>query len=54
MQIALRNHRSIRTRYWRAIREGRLATVTNNVERILGRKPIALDQWAVEKAAAFR
>lgn len=39
---------------WRAIREGRLATVTDNVERILGRNPIALDQWLVENAAAFR
>jgi (4-alkanoyl-5-oxo-2,5-dihydrofuran-3-yl)methyl phosphate reductase len=39
---------------WRAIREGRLSTVTDNVERILGRKPITLDQWAVENAAAFR
>ena len=38
---------------WRAIREGRLATVTDNVERILGRKPIPLDQWAIENAAAF-
>jgi uncharacterized protein YbjT (DUF2867 family) len=39
---------------WRAIREGRLATVTNNVERILGRKPIALDQWLIENGEAFR
>jgi uncharacterized protein YbjT (DUF2867 family) len=39
---------------WRAIREGRLATITNNVERVLCRKPIALDQWAIENAAAFR
>jgi uncharacterized protein YbjT (DUF2867 family) len=39
---------------WRAIREGRLATVTDNVERILGRKPIGLDQWIKESAAAFR
>jgi uncharacterized protein YbjT (DUF2867 family) len=39
---------------WRAIREGRLATVSDNVERLLGRKPIALDQWAVENAASFR
>ena len=38
---------------WRAIREGRLAAVTDNVERILGRKPISLDRWAVENAAAF-
>lgn len=39
---------------WRAIREGRLANVTGNVERILGRKPIPLSQWAKENAAAFR
>jgi uncharacterized protein YbjT (DUF2867 family) len=39
---------------WRAIREGRLATVTDTAERVLRRKPIALEQWAVENAAAFR
>lgn len=39
---------------WRAIREGRLATVTNNVERILGHKPIGLDEWLTENAGAFR
>jgi len=39
---------------WRAIREGRLSTVTDDVERILGRKPITLEHWAVENAAAFR
>jgi uncharacterized protein YbjT (DUF2867 family) len=38
---------------WRAIREGRLATVTDNVERIVGRKPIGLEQWIEENAAAF-
>lgn len=38
---------------WRAIREGRLATVTDNVQYILGRKPISLDQWTIENAAAF-
>jgi uncharacterized protein YbjT (DUF2867 family) len=38
---------------WRAIREGRLATVTNWVERILGRKPISLDRWAAENADRF-
>ena len=38
---------------WRAIREGRLATVNDNVERILGRKPIELDRWIAENAAAF-
>jgi uncharacterized protein YbjT (DUF2867 family) len=39
---------------WRAIREGRVGATTNEVERILGRKPIALDQWLVENAPAFR
>jgi uncharacterized protein YbjT (DUF2867 family) len=39
---------------WRAIREGRLAAVNDNVERVLERKPIALDQWAIENATAFR
>lgn len=36
-----------------AIREGRLAAVTGTVERVLGRKPIAFDEWARENAAAF-
>lgn len=39
---------------WRAIREGRLARVTDTVERVLGRKPLTLDQWAIENSAAFR
>ncbi|HEY1898525.1 MAG TPA: NAD(P)H-binding protein [Steroidobacteraceae bacterium] len=39
---------------FRAIRAGRLATVTDNVERILGRQPIGFDQWARENASAFR
>jgi uncharacterized protein YbjT (DUF2867 family) len=39
---------------WHAIREGRLATVTNNVESVLGRKPITFIQWAKENASAFR
>jgi uncharacterized protein YbjT (DUF2867 family) len=39
---------------WRAIREGRLANITDYVERLLGRKPITMDQWARENAAAFR
>lgn len=39
---------------WKAIREGRLAGVTDFVERILGRKPMTLEQWAVENTAAFR
>ena len=39
---------------WRAIREGRLAQVSDTVERVLGRKPIAMDQWTIENAAAFQ
>jgi uncharacterized protein YbjT (DUF2867 family) len=39
---------------WRAIREGRLGSVTGTVEQILGRKPIALDRWVSENVAAFR
>jgi (4-alkanoyl-5-oxo-2,5-dihydrofuran-3-yl)methyl phosphate reductase len=38
---------------FRAIREGRLAEVTDRVESVLGRKPIAFDQWGQENAAAF-
>lgn len=37
-----------------AIREGRLAAVTDTVERVLGRKPITFDQWAQENVTAFR
>jgi len=39
---------------FRAIREGRLATVTDTVERVLGRQPITFDQWVGENAQAFR
>jgi uncharacterized protein YbjT (DUF2867 family) len=38
---------------YRAIRDGRLARVTDNVERVLGRKPKTFDQWAQENAEAF-
>ena len=39
---------------WRAIREGRLATVNDNVQRVLGRKAVTLDQWLNENARAFQ
>jgi uncharacterized protein YbjT (DUF2867 family) len=39
---------------WRAIREGRLASVTDCVAQILKRKPMTLNQWAMENANAFR
>ena len=38
---------------WRAIREGRLAAVTNHVQQVLGRAPIGLNQWISENIAAF-
>jgi uncharacterized protein YbjT (DUF2867 family) len=37
---------------YRAIREGRLATVTDNVNRVVGRQAAAFDRWAQENAAA--
>jgi len=38
---------------WRAIREGRLATRNDNVERILGRKAIGFDEWLSANVAEF-
>jgi uncharacterized protein YbjT (DUF2867 family) len=38
---------------WRSIREGRLGTVLNGVENLLGRKPIGFDQWIAENRTAF-
>jgi uncharacterized protein YbjT (DUF2867 family) len=38
---------------YRAIREGRLGTITNTVDRVLGRKPISFDTWAQENVTAF-
>lgn len=38
---------------YEAIREGRLAAVTDTVECVLGRKAITFDQWIQENAAAF-
>ena len=36
-----------------AIRAGRLANVTDTVERVLGRKPVIFDQWVQENLTAF-
>jgi len=38
---------------FRAMREGRLAAVTENVASVLGREPISFDRWAQQNAAAF-
>jgi uncharacterized protein YbjT (DUF2867 family) len=39
---------------WRAAREGRLVTVSDGVQQILGREAISFDQWAEENANAFQ
>ena len=39
---------------WRAVREGRLYTVTDGVKRVTGREPIPFAQWAAENAASFQ
>jgi len=39
---------------WRAVRESRLETVTDEVKRVTGRKPIPFDQWVAENAASFQ
>ncbi len=39
---------------FRAIREGKLAEVTDGVERTLGRPALSFRQWARENAGAFR
>jgi (4-alkanoyl-5-oxo-2,5-dihydrofuran-3-yl)methyl phosphate reductase len=38
---------------YQAIREGRLAAVTDTVHGVIGRKPIAFDQWAKENAGVL-
>jgi uncharacterized protein YbjT (DUF2867 family) len=38
---------------YRGIREGRLASVTDTVERVLGRKPISFDEWVQQNVAVF-
>jgi hypothetical protein len=38
---------------YRAIREGRLASVADTVERILGGQPISFDRWIQENIATF-
>ena len=39
---------------WRAIREGRLATVTDGIQQVLGRGPVTFGQWAEDNAEAFK
>jgi hypothetical protein len=39
---------------YRAIREGRLAEVTDGVADVLGRRPTPFDRWVEQHASAFR
>jgi uncharacterized protein YbjT (DUF2867 family) len=39
---------------WRAVRESRLDTVTDDVKQITGREPISFNQWAAENASSFQ
>ena len=39
---------------WRAVREGRLATVSDGVKQVLERKAIPFERWAEENANAFQ
>jgi uncharacterized protein YbjT (DUF2867 family) len=39
---------------WRAVREGRLDTVSDGVKQVIGRRPISFDRWAEENADAFQ
>jgi len=39
---------------WRAIREGKLATVTTGVRDILGEPPILFKRWVKENATSYR
>jgi hypothetical protein len=38
---------------WREVREGLVATVTQDVQRMTGHNPIAFDEWARQNAAVF-
>ena len=39
---------------WRAVREGRLDTVTDGVRRVTAKDPITFDQWVAENATSFQ
>ncbi len=39
---------------WRAVREGRLTTVSDGVQQVLARKAISFDRWAEQNANAFQ
>ena len=39
---------------WRAVRQGRLDTVTDGVRQAIGQEPISFAQWAAENATSFK
>lgn len=38
---------------WREVREGKVDTVTTDIERVTGRAPRSFEQWVTENASAF-
>jgi hypothetical protein len=47
-------HRITLVDIWRAVREGRLATVSEGEQQVLGRKTVSFERWAQENVAAFQ
>jgi uncharacterized protein YbjT (DUF2867 family) len=41
------------TDIWRAIREGRVTTATDSVQRIIGHEPYSFEQWVAENVKEF-
>jgi hypothetical protein len=39
---------------WREVRQGQVAVVTDDVERVTGRRPTTFRRWAEDNAAVFR
>jgi uncharacterized protein YbjT (DUF2867 family) len=39
---------------WRAVREGKMDTVSGDVQRVLARKATSFDQWVAENVQAFQ
>jgi uncharacterized protein YbjT (DUF2867 family) len=39
---------------WRAVREGKMATVSDGVQRVLGRNATSFGQWVAENVRAFQ
>jgi uncharacterized protein YbjT (DUF2867 family) len=38
---------------WREVREGKVSTISADIERVTGRPPRSFDQWVIENVRAF-